>query len=242
MSSSVTLQTLLQHPPTLERVGVWVEALKRNEHEQPWDTGWLSTAQPVTDPLAEPLGGGGLELGAEGKMFGVLCGVDEAGEARWLRAFSGQLHGAWLRRGWAPPLFEPSAIARASLETQTRLHLINRMIAEGRGDRDQLKRARREASRALTAKLIEAYTLSRRATDRGLERRSLSTLWPSAPLGAGDCCAPKLLCWAARLGLTPVGLAEVWWGPACGAHLPGQRYAPCAERCAPLLPWLLGDK
>lgn len=36
--------------------------------------------------------------------------------------------------------------------------------------------------------------------------------WLGFPTGTGDCCAPKLLHEAARRGLRPVALAEVWFG------------------------------
>ena len=41
-----------------------------------------------------------------GKMFGVLLGIDHAGRAAVLRAFSGMLDGQWHVTGFAPPLFD----------------------------------------------------------------------------------------------------------------------------------------
>jgi len=35
---------------------------------------------------------------------------------------------------------------------------------------------------------------------------------PAVPVGTGDCCAPKLLAHAIRLGLVPVGIAEFYFG------------------------------
>ena len=50
-----------------------------------------------TNKLFEPYGG---------KMFGVLVGECAEGQRVVLRAFSGQLDGAWDVPGWCPPLFD----------------------------------------------------------------------------------------------------------------------------------------
>ncbi len=60
------------------------------------------------------------------------------------------------------------------------------------------------------------------------------------PTGTGDCCAPKLLAWAARHELTPLAMAEVWWGPtSVGDKSSGEFYPPCRERCEALMGPLL---
>ncbi len=43
---------------------------------------------------------------------------------------------------------------------------------------------------------------------------SLQKLMPagSIPTGTGDCCAPKLLHYAANHGFKPLAMAEFWWG------------------------------
>ena len=245
MSAQAKLDELMSHPETIACAGRWVTALDQGVEGTFWRELTRRSAPitcPVEDePLCEELNWGRLRQRGQGKMFGLLCASDQQGRLCYLRAYSGQLQGAWLRAGWAPPLFEPSEVAFDSLETQTELHLINRLIDEGRGELSALKRARRATSRALTVKLISSRLLRRRVEGR-LESLSLSALWSSAPLGAGDCCAPKLLCWAASLELRPLGLVEFWWGAPQGAHRSGARYAPCQERCAPLLPWLLGER
>lgn len=60
------------------------------------------------------------------------------------------------------------------------------------------------------------------------------------PTGTGDCCAPKLLAWAARHELTPLAMAEVWWGPTrVKDKTAGEFYPPCRERCEALMGPLL---
>ena len=66
-------------------------------------------------------------------------------------------------------------------------------------------------------------------------------LGPAMPTGTGECCAPKLLHHAATHGLTPLGLAEFYVGRTnrSGTRRHGEFYAPCAEKCAPILGFLL---
>jgi tRNA pseudouridine32 synthase / 23S rRNA pseudouridine746 synthase len=57
--------------------------------------------------------------------------------------------------------------------------------------------------------------------------------------GSSDCCAIKLLMEAARLGLRPLAMAEFWWGPSRGNKQAGQFYGACADRCEPIMGFLL---
>ena len=204
---------------------------------------WREVAQPQHDPLAEAIEWASFDEPQGGKMFGLLLCEGEGGARYLLRAFSGQLQGAWLREGWAPPLFDEREVAQASWETQTALHLINRALVEGElssEERQALKRARKRRSQALTHKLRTSYTLKRRDEEGKLTQCALSELWPTAPLGVGDCCAPKLLNLAATHTLTPLCLVEMWWGAPQGEFSSGLCYPPCAERCGPILGFWLG--
>lgn len=102
-----------------------------------------------------------------------------------------------------------------------------------------LKRERKALSRALQAEMHGEFARALWA-DRPW---SLVSLFPSGPpTGTGDCCAPKLLHWASELGLKPLALAEIWWGPDTDTRKKGQFYPPCAERCQPLLGALLSNE
>jgi len=63
-----------------------------------------------------------------------------------------------------------------------------------------------------------------------------------APTGIGDCCAPKLLNYAFSHNLTPVSMAEVFYGKNNETRENGKKYPPCDERCGILLPEMLGLK
>ena len=64
---------------------------------------------------------------------------------------------------------------------------------------------------------------------------------PIPPAGAGECCAPKLLQFAFRHGLTPVCIAEFWWGasPAQEVRHHGHYYGACLSKCRPILSYML---
>ena len=63
----------------------------------------------------------------------------------------------------------------------------------------------------------------------------------SIPSGAGECCAPKLLQTAYRLGLDPVAMAEFWWGASQPGHYrePGAFFPACHSKCRPILGHML---
>jgi tRNA pseudouridine32 synthase / 23S rRNA pseudouridine746 synthase len=102
-----------------------------------------------------------------------------------------------------------------------------------------LKQQRKHRSQQLQVQLHAAYSLTNFA-GQSLSLMDL-VLGQGIPTGTGDCCAPKLLHYAATHGLKPVALAEFWWGSpsADGSKQSGQFYPPCAERCQPILPFLL---
>jgi tRNA pseudouridine32 synthase/23S rRNA pseudouridine746 synthase len=70
---------------------------------------------------------------------------------------------------------------------------------------------------------------------------SISQIMPSEsiPSGTGDCCAPKLLHYAAQHQLKPLAMAEFWWGQSTGDKIAGEFYGACQERCQPLMGFLL---
>ncbi len=60
------------------------------------------------------------------------------------------------------------------------------------------------------------------------------------PTGTGDCCAPKLLNYAYKNGLTPLSMCEIFYGKNSSTKVSGTAYPPCDERCALILPEILG--
>ncbi len=105
-----------------------------------------------------------------------------------------------------------------------------------------LKQERRELSRTLQTQMHHAYVL----TNFAGEMRSLRQLITEGamPTGMGDCCAPKLLDYAATNNLTPSAMAEFWHGKPSpdGYKVQGEFYGACVERCQPLMGFLLSGR
>ena len=104
----------------------------------------------------------------------------------------------------------------------------------------ELKQQRKIVSRQLQTQMHDAYRLMNFLGTSS----SLRELMPGGiPTGTGDCCAPKLLHYAASQGFRPVAMAEFWWGGGSGGSgekFQGEFYGACLERCQPLMGFMLG--
>jgi len=122
------------------------------------------------------------------------------------------------------------------------LKSLRQMISEADVRMAVLKQQRRELSRTLQTQMHNAYVL----TNFAGETRSLRQLITEGamPTGMGDCCAPKLLHYAATHNLTPLAMAEFWWGNPSpdGYKIQGEFYGACVERCQPLMGFLLSGR
>lgn len=179
---------------------------------------------------------------ARGQMFGVLLYADKDGKRGVLKAFSGQYNGIWTVPGWAGPILDPAEFARTVERDEPRIKDLTRRM-QGLGVDDPARLAmlaqRRELSRNLMERIFGLYRLT---NFRGQTRALIEVFTgASMPTGTGECCAPKLLHHAALRGLTPLGLAEFFVGrenrSATRGH--GRFFAPCAEKCRPILGFLL---
>ncbi len=102
----------------------------------------------------------------------------------------------------------------------------------------ELKQQRKALSRQLQDQMHASYCLSNFAGESMSLQQVISG--GSMPTGTGDCCAPKLLHYAATHKLKPLAMAEFWWGPSStNKGKQGDFYGACAERCQPLMGFLL---
>ena len=103
----------------------------------------------------------------------------------------------------------------------------------------ELKQQRKDLSRQLQTQMHAHYWLTNFA-GKSLSLQQLIS-GSSMPTGTGDCCAPKLLHYAAAHHLKPLAMAEFWWGfPSTNQEkIQGAFYGACAERCQPLMGFLL---
>ncbi|MEH2077964.1 MAG: pseudouridine synthase [Nostoc sp.] len=131
-------------------------------------------------------------------------------------------------------------IERRQLKRQQNevLQPLQQLIAATDARISELKQQRKALSRQLQAQMHATYSL----TNFSGRSRSLQQLMPGgSPTGTGDCSAPKLLHYAATHNLKPLAMAEFWWGASSinQDKIQGEFYGACAERCQPLMGFLL---
>ncbi len=184
-----------------------------------------------------------------GKMFGVLICETPAGERGVLRAFSGMYEGLWTLPGFVPPTSDVDSFDALRLEIEAKVKVYTDKIKKLESQSPtpgleqtilKLKHERKELSWHLTDVIHAAYTLT---NVRGESRKQLD-VWNQEkrpPTGMGDCCAPKLLQYAATHNLRPIGLAEFWWGNSPPVHprIERQFYSACERKCHPILGFML---
>jgi tRNA pseudouridine32 synthase/23S rRNA pseudouridine746 synthase len=131
-------------------------------------------------------------------------------------------------------------IERRQLKQQQNqvLQPLQQLIAAADTRIRELKQQRKALSRQLQTQMHASYSL----TNFAGRWQSLQQLMPQgSPTGTGDCCAPKLLHYAATHHLKPLAMAEFWWGASLVNQdkIQGEFYGACAERCQPLMGFLL---
>ena len=100
---------------------------------------------------------------------------------------------------------------------------------------------RKKTSAILQNTLFEKYQF----LNQFKEQKGLLAIFnnPSSrpPAGAGDCSAPKLLQYAFQHHLTPIALAEFWWGISPNSEIRKHKnfYPSCLSRCKPILNHML---
>ncbi len=107
---------------------------------------------------------------------------------------------------------------------------------------EQLKNERKLRSAALQQKLFaQFHLLNARGEEKDLCQIFAETARHTPPAGAGECAAPKLLQYAYLQELTPVAMAEFWWGNSPGTEVRrhGYYYPACKSKCEPILKHML---
>ena len=122
--------------------------------------------------------------------------------------------------------------AQRMAEAQFEQHAVEHEIA-------RLNTQRKQLSHQLQRQIFETYQL-RNLCD---EKKVLTDFFTEAlpPGGTGDCAGPKLIHYAVSRGLTPIALAEFWWGtpPSAGVRHHRHFYPSCRGKCHPILPFML---
>ncbi len=105
-----------------------------------------------------------------------------------------------------------------------------------------LKNTRKQKSNALQHYLFNQYQfLNQTHHKKSLLDIFKNTPFETPPAGAGECAAPKLLQYAFANNLTPISMAEFWWGdsPKSEIRKHGQYYPACQGKCKPILGHML---
>jgi hypothetical protein len=180
---------------------------------------------------------------SRGQMFGVLeCRTSE-GEIVVLRAFSGKYNGIWFVDGWVPPVFDVEAYEKIMTPGDTEIKNMGQRIDDSgirSEERRRLTQQRKQISQALMKQLHKLYKLHNFCGETSA-LTPFFTNFNGAPTGAGDCCAPKLLNFAACNNLRPLGISEFYWGAENRSETcsHAQYYSCCASRCQPILGFML---
>ena len=179
---------------------------------------------------------------SRGKMFGVMECLAADGAILFFKAFSGQFNGLWLVEGWVPPLFDVDEWTRVNTGPELTIKGLSREIQACSNDHQKknLQQERKNLSQKLMKDLHALYRLT---NFRGLTL-PLADIFSDKtgiPTGTGDCCAPKLLHFAATHNLLPIGISEFYWGREnkSGNRQHGHFYLPCSEKCRPILGFML---
>ena len=180
---------------------------------------------------------------ARGKMFGVMACLAPNGATQLLRSFSGQYNGMWEVEGWVPPLFNANDFSRTNDKIEKQIKTIGREIDRSRPHSDKwllLRKKRRKLSQDLMRDIHKIYRLTN-FYGKSAPLYQAYTEPNGIPTGTGDCCAPKLLNYAARNRLIPLGIAEFYWGREnrSGSRKHGLFYSSCKEKCEPILGFML---
>ena len=138
--------------------------------------------------------------------------------------------------------FEKAELHRLKKRTAAELAPYAIRLNEARSHLDAMKEKRRADSEALQGWLFDSFrVLNARGEYRSLSEIFATTALKVPPSGAGECCAPKLLQAAYLRGLTPVAMAEYWYGAPKGGEVRrhGEHYPACRGKCLPVLGWML---
>ncbi len=177
---------------------------------------------------------------SRGQMFGTLECLAPSGRTVILKAFSGQYNGVWEVAGWVPPLLDVAEFQRLVDKTDPQIKALGKRLESLPPglEKEHLSHQRKKLSQDLMKALHALYQVHNL---RGEVKPLLELFSTGIPTGAGDCCAPKLLNFAARNQLRPVSLAEFYWGREnrSGTRQHGCFYSACESKCKPILGFML---
>ena len=123
-------------------------------------------------------------------------------------------------------------------EAQVAIEQCQKLTLEYKAKIEALKLQRAAHSADLQRRIFERYTFLNAV---GYTKNVLDLFTDSPPAGAGECAAPKLLQFAYLNAMTPICMAEFWWGmaPDSEVRIHGHFYPSCKSKCEPILGHML---
>lgn len=184
------------------------------------------------------------QVAAKGKMFGILVVRTENGELGYLATFSGKILDEPHPTHFVPSLFDvttdDSFITKGMLELKAISETMHHTSSNE--EYEQLKEQRKNRSYELQHQLFASYIfLNSKRESKSLVKIFADYEDKIPPAGAGECSAPKLLHYAYQHHLTPLAIAEFWWGKSNKSetrkHL--HFYPACVDKCLPILRFMV---
>ncbi len=177
-----------------------------------------------------------------GKMFGVLICEDTFGNEVILKAYSSTYNGVWNVEGWVPHLADEMEFMKIVEKGNLQIHpLTDRIQNLEKNSEDWLLKVaeRKQISQNILTELYKLYQVTNFKNETKFLADAFN-LKKNIANGTGDCCAPKLLNYAAKNHLKPLSIAEFYWGKtSASGNCEGQFYSSCIDKCRPLLGFML---
>ena len=129
-----------------------------------------------------------------------------------------------------------------TIQSQEKLTELKNQFEPLETELTDLKLLRKQKSNELQNKIFTHYTfINHKKEEKSLLAIFQETVFDKPPAGAGECAAPKLFQYAFKHDLTPICLAEFWWGmsPDSEIRVHKQFYSACRGKCEPILNHML---
>lgn len=182
----------------------------------------------------------------KGKMFGILVVQKEDNTYGFLGAVSGKTPVNITDNKFIPSIFDDSVDDFFINKGMKVLAEISTKIkkTKNKSEINAFTEQRKQKSFELQKQLFENYRI---LNILGIEKNVLQIFKGSShgnpPSAAGECAAPKLLHYAFKQKLKPIGLAEFWWGNGI-TNIEREHkvfYPACKSKCRPILEYMLND-
>ncbi|MDT8866436.1 RluA family pseudouridine synthase [Vibrio fluvialis] len=169
--------------------------------------------------------------------------VETRAERKQLRAeTSADEQPAMLERLAKESVAEKNQLKQLKLQWEQCIRALQDKLAAQNAELHALQEQRKQLSAALQKKLFAQYRfLNKRGDVQSLNDIFSLAANPIPPAGSGECAAPKLLQYAFRHQLTPIAMAEFWWGRSPKSEIRQHKkfYPACQNKCHPILGHML---